>query len=173
MHSLKNLSLKIIYGAPGAGKTTLADLLYNELSNLAHFGVDHIKRFISGFRTTPSHNDVSIRVVNAMTAEYLKNGISVIVEQGLTRKEIESLREIAKANGALFLVYRLEAENDILSERIVERTNRLGKPTIPQEAINEAISVLKKNDYPSTRVLDSGKMNTREMADVILSDLMK
>jgi predicted kinase len=172
MKKLKNLSLIIIYGAPGAGKTTLADLLRAELSYTAHIGVDHIKRFISEFREIPSHQEVSMKVINAMAEEYLRNGINVIVEQGINRSQVETLEKIAQRNNAKFFVYRLEASTDVRKERVAERTTKLGKPEIPKEVIDSLTKIFNENDYPSTQVFDSGKINAREKADLILKDLL-
>ncbi|MDB5204669.1 MAG: hypothetical protein JWP09_697 [Candidatus Taylorbacteria bacterium] len=160
-----------MYGPAGVGKSTRAELLQTELSFTAHIGVDRIKRFISEFRTIPSHNKVSKRVINSMASEYLKNNISVIVEQGMTSEEIIVLKEIASTNNANFYVYRFEASREILKERVEERTGRLNKPTIPQEEIDFLYNIYKDNDYPNTRAFDTEKLSSQETVDLILKDL--
>lgn len=63
-----------------------------------------MKRFISEFREVPSHPEVTKKVINVMTTEYLKNGISVIVEQNMDRDDVEALKEIAEAQKADFFM---------------------------------------------------------------------
>ncbi len=171
MENPKALSLIVIYGTAGAGKSTRAELLHKELSNTAHIGVDHIKRFISEFREVASHQDVSLKIINAMAREYLRNNISVIVEQGMSASEIEVLEKIAQECEAKFFVYRLDASREILAARVEERTNRLNKPIISQEHIDTMYKTHVENNYPSTRVFDSGKVEAAEFVDVVLRDL--
>lgn len=171
MKKLKNLTLVVIYGPPGAGKTTLADLLHSKLSYTAHIGVDHIKRFVSEFREIKGHQDVSKSVVNAMADEYLKNNISVIVEQGMGSSEIIKLKEIADKHSADFFVYRLEASHEILDQRVIERTTKLGRLTIPKETIDELRKSFQENEYPSTRIFNSDVMSAEEKTEKVLEDL--
>ncbi|HYC34170.1 MAG TPA: AAA family ATPase [Candidatus Paceibacterota bacterium] len=171
MKTPKKLFLIALFGRRGSGKTTLADLFHNELSYTAHVGVDHIKRFISEFREISSHNTISRKVVNAMASEYLKNGISVIVEQGMSRKELEDLRDIALVYQADFLVYRLEADEKTLAQRVEDRTTKLNKPVIAQDDLAESARIFNENDYLPTRVLDSGAMDAHEKANLIFKDL--
>lgn len=171
MYKTKKKFILILCGRQGSGKTTLADLLHNELSYTAHIGVDHIKRFISEFRNIPSHLLVSKKVINAMTAEYIKNEVSVIVEQNVSQAEIEILEQLAKDLGVDFFVYKLEASEEVLKERITERTEKLNKPIIPQEELDEQKTVFDENNYPFARLIDSGLLELREKANLILKDL--
>lgn len=171
MKIIPKLSLIIIHGPAGVGKTTRASLLRDNLSNTAHIGVDHIKRFISEFREVSSHLEVSKKVVRSMANEYLNNGISVIVEQGMASVEIKSFKEIADLNSANFFVYRLDAPRHVLNERVEERTERLGKPKIPQEEIDAHYKIHLENDYPNTREFDTQKIDAKTFVRIVEEDL--
>lgn len=171
MYKREKLFLIVIIGPAGAGKTTLADFLHDELAYTAHIGADHIKRFISQFREISSHNIVSRKVINVMVDEYLKNSINVIVEQGMSTQEIEVLKEIADINDVDFFIYYVEAPRDIFEKRTAERSEKLNKPFIPKEQMDDLIKKYKDNTFPSNRIFDSGEMSTKEMGEIILKDL--
>ena len=171
MKEAHRLFLIVLFGPPGAGKTTLADALKAELKNTAHIGVDHIKRFISEFRETPSHQVISKKVINAMSEEYLNNGINVIVEQGMSGDEIRNLEKIAKDHEADFFVYGLNADSSILKDRVFERSTKANKPLVPQHEIEEHTKVYYANDYLSTVFIDTGKFDEKERMEIILKNL--
>ncbi len=173
MQKPNKLTLIVIFGPPGVGKTTLADVLHDELAYTAHIGVDHIKRFISQFREIPAHQTVSRAVINAMAVEYLKNGINVIIEQSMSRSEVEKLEEIAKQHVARFLAYRLDAPTEVLRERTAERSVRLGKPLIADEEMNDFLKMHDENDYANAKILNAVEMDTRMQADTVLRDVLE
>ncbi len=160
-----------ILGSAGAGKSTLAEMLKNDLVNTAHVSTDHIKRYVSQFREIESHNEVSRNVTDAMIAEYLKNGISTIVDQGMNNEQVEKLKQIADSHHADFFVYKIEAHPDVRTARIAERQERVNKPMMSQETMDILSKIYEENTYPATETFDSGEMSTKEMADKILKDL--
>jgi predicted kinase len=166
-----NLFMVVIHGPMGSGKTALADLLHDEIADTAHFGVDHVKWLVSDFKNVPSHTQIAKNMIPTMAEGYLKQGISLILEQAFSRDEIRSLEQIAVQYGAQFHVYRLDADKTILNERIVERTKRLGKPEVTTEHINRSYDEYKEKMYEGGTLFDSSKNSIREMADIIIKDL--
>lgn len=161
----------VIHGPMGSGKTTLADLLHDEIVDTAHFGADHIKWLVSDFRNVPSHTQVAKNMVPVMAEGYLKQGINLILEQAFTKEEIASLEEIAKKYDAQFYVYGLSANREILNRRIAERTQKSGKPEVSTEHINKSYEEYQQNMYDEGVSLNTEGISIREMADRILKDL--
>lgn len=161
----------VIFGTAGVGKSTIAESLKNQITNTAHVSSDHIKRYISEFKQVPSHNEVSRNVTNAMIVEYLKNGINVILDQGMSREQIEVVRDIATQYGATFLVYRIEADAFIRLARINERAVRVGQPAMSQETMDILLHIYNDNTYPATATFDSGVLSTEEVCNRILKEL--
>ncbi len=80
----------------GAGKTTVTKLLLENVNNVAHIGLDRIKWLVSGFRRTRVQNQMTREIVLAMAKEYLKQGVSVIIEQGMKQEQITVYKKLAK-----------------------------------------------------------------------------
>jgi adenylate kinase family enzyme len=172
MKQLKELSLIIFYGATGAGKTTLAEALHNEIPHTARVGSDRIKRFVSDFKTMESVGKISRKVINSMVGEYLRNDISVIVDQNMTREEMEALEAIALENNAKLFIYRLEVDRDISKERVMKRTIETNKSMMSEETTDALHKRHADNAYKNnTAVFDSGKTKTEEMVIKILNDV--
>jgi adenylate kinase family enzyme len=171
MYKRNKLFMVIIIGPPGAGKTTLAEFLKNQLTFTAHVASDNIKRFISEFKEVHSHNKVSRNVANVMANEYLKNNISVIVDQNMDSEEIEKLKNIADKHKVDFFIYRVEAHPEIREKRILERTKKSNKPMMSKETMRKLLKRYEKNTYAGNVILDSEKLSTEEMANLILKDL--
>lgn len=171
MKKTNKLSVVVIFGPAGVGKTTIAEALKNELINTVHVSSDHIKRYISEFKEVTSHNSVSRNVTDAMVIEYLKNGINTIVEQGMSAEQVEMLQKIAQDHNADFFAYRIEAHPDILTSRIAERAERINQPAMSQETMDILSKIYEENTFPATETFDSEKLTTREIVDSILKDL--
>ena len=165
------LFMVIIHGPMGSGKTTLADLLHDEIANTAHFGADHIKWLVSGFKNVPSHTQIAKNMVPLMADGYLKQGINLVLEQAFTASEINSLEGIAQKYGAQFYVYGLNSDKEALRARIAERTQRLGKPEVSLEHINKSYDEYQQDTYKDGVLFDTQETSIRDIADRILKDL--
>ena len=165
----KQLFMVVLHGPMGSGKTALADIIHDEIADTAHFGADHIKWLVS--KNVPSHTQVAKNMIPLMAEGYLKQVINTILEQAFSEAEIKELENTAKRFNAQFLVYQLDAGREVLSSRIVERTQRLGKLEVSKEHIDKSYEEYLANIYSGGIVFDSVKMSLREMADKILRDL--
>src|SRR5438045_3185951 len=105
--------LLLIHGPMGSGKTTLANVLHEKLKPSALVGLDRIKWFVSGFKRTTANNAMTRAVVFAVVNEYLRQGVSVIIEQALKPTEVSALKRLAKKHKAVFFMYQLKAPREI------------------------------------------------------------
>ena len=153
----------------GVGKTTVAKLIHEKRSGIAHIGMDRIKKFVSGPKKK-AHRNTSKEILKLMTGEYLKNGIDVIVEGTFTASRIEKYRKLAKRRGAKFFVYELRAPFPVTHSRVKERNIRLKKPRFPKERIHKIYKWHGKNKYTKSIVLDSHESSAKRIANLILKN---
>ena len=120
----------LIDGPMGAGKTTVAKLLHERVKNVAHIGLDRIKWLVSGFRRTKPQNNMTRAVVLSMAREYLKQGVNVVVEEGMKRNQVTAYKRLAKAMRVKFLMYKLEASKEVLFKRVATRNPAPGRTKV-------------------------------------------
>jgi thymidylate kinase len=173
-----SLFLIVIDGPMGSGKTTTARLLNSKLEGTARLERSEIKRFISNF-DEEHHNKVVQNVATVMVDEFLKNGVSVVVEWAMRSERVEAFQEIAKKYNARCFVYELDAPKDMLLKRVEERTRiLLDKKELPAENKENVQRNFEKNysfridhKYQGAIVIDSSKLDSEKIADRILMDL--
>ena len=171
LKSNNNPFLILIDGPMGSGKTTVSKILHSKLKRTSYIGLDRIKRYISDFRRNPTDNEISRNVVLVMTGEYLKQGISVIVEQGMREEYIRLLKKVAKKHKAKCFIYQLDAPKKLLQERVLKRTKLLKKPIISKSRIERKYKIYLNSKYGHTTIFDSEKLSSESIANKILKEV--
>jgi predicted kinase len=123
---MKNFIL-LIDGPMGAGKTTVTKILHEKVKNTAHIGLDRIKWFVSGFKRTRPQNAMTRAVVFAMTKEYIKQGVNVIIEQGIKNEQVDKYKKLTKKLKVNFFMFQLEAPKEVLLKRVASRIPTPGR----------------------------------------------
>ncbi len=167
----KKLFLILIDGPMGSGKTTIAQILHSKLKRTAYIGLDRIKRYISDFKKNPIDNEISRNVVIAMTSEYLKQGINVIIEQGMREDYIKLLKKIAIKYKAECFIYQLDAPKELLQKRVIERTKLANRPAIPKSRIERNYKIHLSSKYKHTKVFNSDKLSPEVISKNILKEV--
>ncbi|MBI3888823.1 AAA family ATPase [Candidatus Nomurabacteria bacterium] len=169
---LKNKSFIILIDGPmGSGKTTVANILHLKLKRTSCIGLDKIKRFLSDFKRNPADNEISRNVVLAMTQEYLKQGINVIIEQGMKKEQIETFKKIAKKYCADIFIYQLYASKSLLQERVLARPGLIGKPKITKTRIERNYRIHTKNKHLNVPIFNSEELAPEQIANRILKEI--
>lgn len=156
----------------GAGKTTLSKVIHDKLKHSALVGLDWIKWFVSGYRRNKADNRMTRNVVFAMVNGYLRQGISVILEQTLKPREVLALRKLAKKYDVSFFMYQLSASRHILLNRINERPrSKTGRPKIAPSRILRNLRMSDKIKYTDVTEFDTQLLSTKQIANRILKDI--
>ncbi len=114
----------MMYGFPGAGKTALARQLSEELG-LLHLQEDKVRQELFGAADSPGASRGARKVMNYMTREYLKNGLSVAYDASVVRaNERKAVRELAYEAKAKPLLIWLQVDPETTFARTNKRDKR-------------------------------------------------
>lgn len=158
----------------GAGKTTVTKLLHAKLKNVAHVGLDRIKWLVSGFRRTKAQNHMTREIVLAMAKEYLKQGVSVIIEQGMKQEQITIYKKLAKSAKVNFFMYKLEASKEVLFKRVAQREQLPNRPKVTQARVlrnYRLYNLYNKNSHPEAKIINTEKQSLAQIVRYILKDI--
>lgn len=172
MENNKKLFMILIYGPMGSGKTTVAKLLSKKLKRTAHIGLDRIKWFISDFKRNTNDNGITRNVIYSMVNEYFKNGINILLEQGMGIEHIERFKKIAQKNKAELFVFKLNADKKILDQRVKERSIELGKD-FPKMHIKKNYKLFLENNYKEAIEIDTSLISPELVTKKIIKEIKK
>lgn len=100
-----NTKLILLDGAKGAGKSTISNLLKDNLNNTAFIGLDLIRHLITKSKATDDFNKIAFDIIFLMVNSFLSNGISVVVDSGINKERLNKLREISLNNKASIFMF--------------------------------------------------------------------
>lgn len=172
---MKKPFLIIIDGSMGAGKTTVANLLHKTLKRTALISLDKLKRIVSFYEMdSKEHLQLASDLGVAMTNEYLKKEINVIVEKAFTREEyLKSFIKSIKNKPNLY-IYQIEVPLEIGLSRVKKR-EKLKEKGIPRNRIKEKVtrnySHYNQFKYSNAKIFDSSKLTPRMIANKILKEV--
>lgn len=114
--------LHLMVGLPGAGKTTLAKKLEQDLPALRLSPDEWMERVAGGAMDDPDKRDAVEAEQWRIAARALALGVNVVLENGFwTRKERDAYRACGREIGAQIVLHYLTAPREELLWRIAKR----------------------------------------------------
>ncbi len=169
----KKINFILINGPMGSGKSTIVKLLHPKLKRTALLGGDRIKWFMSDFKRSRKNNEIVHKVIMRMCDEYLKNGISILLDQGFYSEErADKYLKIAKKYNCVIKFYHLQAPRQILLDRIRKRpTAKMADKPVPKTRVLRNLRNHNKIKYTNATIIDTFQKKPKEVVDYILKDL--
>lgn len=130
--------LVLINGAPGSGKSTIAQALARDKAMTLALDIDGLKHSLGRWDEDPSASGLHARrLATALANEQLRAGFDVVIGQYLARTPfIEDLERMAARHGARFYEFVLELDAATLAKRLAERA---GNPDRLEHAVNNRL----------------------------------
>ena len=169
---MKKPNLIIIDGPIGSGKSTVANLLHEKMKRTAIIRLDRIKHLLSDYNDSSEILQLAADVGEAMTKEYIKNNINVIVEKAFTREEfLKSFIKKIEKNSKVY-IYQLHAPINLRKERVKNRSipkDAKKRPT--EDKIRRNTKHFQKFRYKNAIEFDSSKLTAKQIANKMLRDI--
>lgn len=130
--------LVLINGAPGSGKSTIAQALAQDKAMTLALDIDGLKHSLGRWDEDPSASGLHARrLATALASEQLRAGFDVVIGQYLARTPfIEDLERMAARHGARFYEFVLDLDAATLAKRLAERA---GNPDRLEHAVNNRL----------------------------------
>jgi predicted kinase len=118
--------LLVLNGAPGVGKSALAERYARDHALTLVVEIDDLRRRLGHWETTDATKAVARALALALVADHLGRGSDVVVPQFLGRREFaDRLRAVAEEAGARFVEVVLIDEDDAVIARFRGRRAEL------------------------------------------------
>jgi predicted kinase len=129
--------LVLINGAPGTGKSTMAEALAEDQQMTLALDVDGIKHSLGRWAEVPSASGLHARRLTlALAGEHLGAGYDVVLGQYLARTAfIEDLERLAERFDARFFEFVLDIDAPTLADRLM----RVSDPDRPEHLVNNRL----------------------------------
>lgn len=158
--------LIIINGAPGVGKSTVGNLLFSRLQNIAILDGDDVWR-INPFEVTDNTRDIVERNIAFVLRNYLEAAYEYVILVWVLHQQsiIDCL--LSKLDDLKFKVYIFTLICD--EETLLERRCQQGKEGRELEV---ALDRLRQCLMLETEKLDTGAMKPDEIVDMIIESVV-
>jgi predicted kinase len=118
--------LLLVNGAPGVGKSALAERFARDHALRLVIDIDELRRHLSRWETTEASKAIARDLAVALAADHLLRGYDVVVPQYVGRREfVDRLRAVAAAAGARFVEVIVTDDDDAIVERFRVRRGAL------------------------------------------------
>jgi predicted kinase len=130
--------LVLVNGAPGSGKSTIAQLLARDRTMTLPLDVDAIKHSLGRWDEHPQASGLHARLLClALATAHLSAGYDVVVGQYVARTPfIEDLAALADRHGARFFEFVLDIDESTLADRLAARAS---VPDRPEHVVNNGL----------------------------------
>jgi len=153
-----------------SGKSTVSNVLKEKLPRTAIIGMDSVKHYLTDLERGKRDNLIGRKVVIEMAKKFLEVDISVIIEQPISKEEVEIYEKISKDFSATYHKFQLFTSPEIAFDRAIKR--QVGrKDPHSEERIKRNIGLFRNRADEGFETIDSTEKSPEEIAGEILTAL--
>ena len=164
--------LILIDGPKGSGKSTLSELLKNNLSNTEFFSLDNERKLIEKTDSRDNDNKKAFHIITEKLEKNFEQNKSAVVDCGLSSNErVNVLDTISKKYNVEVYKYSLIAHYDVLHSRVKERDKSRGK-NFDKERFDYTFNAQQSKSFDGFSIIDSSKLSPQEIFEIVYSKLV-
>ena len=164
----------VVNGPPGVGKSSVCELLWKRNKDIVYIDLDELKWSINDYRKVKGSLQLTEKVAYMMMKEYLKEGLSVIMDKSFVKYEqVAPIVNYAKREKISYFIYNLEAPLKELKKRVEGRgiINIKHNRKIPDRKHDKIFDDHHKSKYEVNRTFDTTTYSIKKIVSMIEADI--
>ncbi len=161
----------LLDGSKGAGKSTAAKLLCEQLDNATCLSLDNERHLISNKEETiQERNNRAFEAILNKSTFYIKEKKNIIIDCGLIAERVPVLEKLAEENKVPLYKFLLKASYDTQLERVRVRDTLKNKETDTArfEQVHES---LYNKSFENFVIIETDKNSPEEVVSTILKEI--
>ncbi len=162
--------LILLDGPKGSGKTTLSELLKNNLLNTEFFSLDHERKLLERTDSIDNDNKRAFQVITEKLKSVFEQNKNAVIDSGISEEHLKTLEMISNEYNVQFHKFSLVAPYDVLHSRVKERDKSKGK-YFDKNRFDYTFKVQQSKSFDDFCIIDSSKLSPQEMFEIVYSKL--
>ncbi len=162
--------LILLDGPKGSGKSTLSELLKNNLSNTEFFSLDNERKLLERTDSIDSDNKRAFEIITEKLKGVFEQNKNAVIDSGISEERLKRLEMISNEYGVQFHKFSLIAPYDVLHSRVKERDESRGKD-FDKNRFDFTFKAQQSKSFDDFCIIDSSKLSPQEMLKIVYSKL--
>ena len=162
--------LILLDGPKGSGKTTLSELLKNNLSNTEFFSLDHERKLLDRTASIDNDNKRAFQIITDKLRNVFEQKKNAVIDSGISQERLKILEKISEQYSVKLYKFSLIAPYDVLHSRVKERDESRGK-NFDKERFDYTFNAQQSKSFDGFSIIDSSKLSPQEMFEIVYSKL--
>jgi predicted kinase len=163
--------LLLIDGPKGAGKSTLSELLRNNLTDTEFFSIDEERILIEKTGDQDIDNKRAFISIVEKLVKIFEQKRNAVVDSAVFDDRLNIVENILKEYEIILHKFSLTASPDTLRTRVKEREESKGKE-FNSDRFEHLLRVVQNKSFEGFHVLDSDKLSPQEIFKIVYSKII-
>lgn len=168
---MPQLSVIVLDGSKGAGKTTVGEILVQRLKDVVFLSLDNERRVLANQeRSRAERNAEAFENLLKESNRYLADGVSPIIDCGLTEERIVRIETLAAHAGVKIYKFLLKAPYETQLNRVRGRDSAKGNAT-DEARFAEVHDIVHSKSFDDFTTIETDQLVPAEIVDKIVAVL--